>query len=969
MKKCMGCMQDYEDDLKVCPHCGYEEGTPPKEAYHMEPGSVLHGHYIVGKVVGYGGFGVTYIGFDAELERRVAIKEYMPSEFSTRIPGQTIVTVYAGDKAEQFQTGLEKFVDEAKRLAKFQNMMGVVQIYDSFMENETAYIIMEYLEGETLKEKLERDGKMELEDALNVILPILSSLKEIHKIGIIHRDIAPDNIMLTKDGEVKLIDFGASRFATTTHSRSLTVLIKQGYAPTEQYNSRGDQGPWTDVYALAATFYKCLTGVTPEDSMERKAKDHMKAPSKLGAKVSKNMDTAIMNAMNIGIEYRTSSMEKFEEELLSEKEVSRIVEPNKKEDTGKMPLWARLLIGTVGAAIATFVILIITGVIDFGSLTADRFSVSKGMTYVPNVVNQEYETAKRLAEENAMSIQQADSQYSDTIPRNWVYAQSPDVGYEVEEGTVLVVAMSLGKQQVIVPSVEGLMHEEAIRLLEECGLSYELKDVDSNVAEGAVVTQSIASGEVVDIGTIVMLGVSTGVLADVDTTIEVEVPDLTDMSFTQAQELLNDLKLYIVKETETYSSTIQQGNIISHDPEKGTIVHQGDTIRVTVSKGIQRAFVEDVWLKEEAYAKEIMENNGLTVEIRYEENEDVRVGCVISQSIEANTYVDWGSKIVLVVSKGSTIANNPAGNTQEKKAEATEMPEPTLTPTPIPTNTPTPIPTPKTQYRYYELETTTSSDPNLASQGWSLTDTTYGAYGDWIRTDVAVYASDTRNVTGPTTYYKYQNYRWDYQESTASSMDGYSQYGSYISWGNEYESTDGTNNELRKATVSYTVPAQTHSIYHYYRYCSGPSSDRGGPDTSAGSYRDTRTTTSPVQGQTATTSNGYTVTVYYIDSKPFFWDYEEVITDRDSYTVYKVQDGVKIYQYRKLVEDGPVSDWTTEALTDTETKKCVVTTNWWFYQDRTVTYHYERWSGPSEWSYTPIEATPTRKVETRQEPQ
>ena len=155
-KRCLGCMELYGDGFSVCPNCGYVEGTPAEEAVHMEPGTLLYDRYIVGRVLGYGGFGVTYIGWDGRLEQKVAIKEYLPGEFSTRMPGRSQITVFNGDKSEQFHDGLKKFVEEAKRLAKFQNEPGIVKIFDSFEENDTAYIIMEYLDGETLTSYLKR---------------------------------------------------------------------------------------------------------------------------------------------------------------------------------------------------------------------------------------------------------------------------------------------------------------------------------------------------------------------------------------------------------------------------------------------------------------------------------------------------------------------------------------------------------------------------------------------------------------------------------------------------------------------------------------------------------------------------------------------------------------------------------------------------------------------------------------------
>ena len=263
-------MKTYDSALKVCPYCGYVDGTMPESPLHLVGGSILNNRYDVGKVIGYGGFGVTYIGWDRVLEQRVAIKEYLPSDFSTRAPGVSQVSIYAGDKGEQFTAGLNKFVDEAKRLAQFTDCPGIVKVYDCFRENDTAYIVMEYLEGVTLAKYIKDRGTIPPEEAIMMMLPVIDSLDKVNKAGIIHRDIAPDNIMVTKDGDVKVIDFGAARYATTIHSKSLTVIVKPGYSPEEQYRSRGDQGPHTDVYAVGATLYKMITGITPPDALERR---------------------------------------------------------------------------------------------------------------------------------------------------------------------------------------------------------------------------------------------------------------------------------------------------------------------------------------------------------------------------------------------------------------------------------------------------------------------------------------------------------------------------------------------------------------------------------------------------------------------------------------------------------------------------------------------------------------------------
>ena len=197
MKRCLYCFREYENAYTVCPHCGYAEGTSAAEPQYLQPGTLLASRYLVGAVIGAGGFGVTYGAWDRVLDQRVAVKEFLPGEFSTRIPGQTEVTVYGGEKTEQFRDGKNKFYEESRRLAKLQKVPGIVQIYNSFLENGTAYIVMEYLEGETLGARLKREGKLPLEEAIRIITPVLYSLEAVHREGILHRDIAPKNIFLT----------------------------------------------------------------------------------------------------------------------------------------------------------------------------------------------------------------------------------------------------------------------------------------------------------------------------------------------------------------------------------------------------------------------------------------------------------------------------------------------------------------------------------------------------------------------------------------------------------------------------------------------------------------------------------------------------------------------------------------------------------------------------------------------------
>ena len=308
--RCPGCMELYEAFDSICPHCGYIYGTPPKEQYHLIPETILQGKYILGKVLGYGGFGITYIAWDELLQRKVAIKEYMPRECAARMAGTKRLTVFSGDKTKQFRTGMESFKEEAGKLLKVHDLEGTVKVFDLFEENGTAYLVMEYLDGKNLDQVLKEKGKMTVEETLELIHPIIVSLEEIHKMNLIHRDISPDNLFLTKSQEVKLLDFGSARYSVLAQNKSMSVIIKHGYAPPEQYQVSRDQGAWTDVYSLAATFYRMITGEVPEDAVDRMVKDTLAAPSELGIIINKNQENALMNALNTKVSSRTQNMER-----------------------------------------------------------------------------------------------------------------------------------------------------------------------------------------------------------------------------------------------------------------------------------------------------------------------------------------------------------------------------------------------------------------------------------------------------------------------------------------------------------------------------------------------------------------------------------------------------------------------------------------------------------------------------------
>ena len=307
---CYHCMNELADGQNVCPYC-HKENTPENIVYRLRPGTILDGKYLVGESLGEGGFGITYIGRDLSLDIKVAIKEYYPNGYVNRNNTVTQdVNATTENQKHIFYKGKDSFLDEARKIAKFLGEPGIVGVREYFEENGTAYIIMEYLDGENLAAYIKKNGTFEAQKIFRLMLPITHSLKRIHDAGMIHRDISPDNIMYMRNGSLKLMDFGSARYFTN-EQKEMSVLLKQGYAPEEQYRKNGKQGPWTDVYGLCATMYRCITGSIPEDALDRLRDDNLVPPSKMGINISPALENILLYGLAVFKENRCQNMEEL----------------------------------------------------------------------------------------------------------------------------------------------------------------------------------------------------------------------------------------------------------------------------------------------------------------------------------------------------------------------------------------------------------------------------------------------------------------------------------------------------------------------------------------------------------------------------------------------------------------------------------------------------------------------------------
>lgn len=330
----------------------------------LKPGVILKERYKIEEVIGAGGFGITYRACDPLLQSYVAIKEYYPSGIATRSADSSKVCVPVGQEQREYHRGRIRFLKEAQDVARFQSEPNIVSIYDYLEENDTAYMVMEYLHGCTLKQYIrEHGGRLDTDHILHICLSVLDALAVVHKAGMIHRDISPENIFICEDLTVKLIDFGAAKQVYLDGEQTMSVVLKPGYAPPEQYAKKDKQGPWTDIYALGATLYFAATGEKPEESFGRVLEDTIKPVCEVNPEIPRAMSQVIMRAMSVKIEDRYQTVEAMREALLAGEgqnaQMEPYVIPASRISKRDLPKKRGFLIGV---AFCIVIMLVVTGI-------------------------------------------------------------------------------------------------------------------------------------------------------------------------------------------------------------------------------------------------------------------------------------------------------------------------------------------------------------------------------------------------------------------------------------------------------------------------------------------------------------------------------------------------------------------------------------------------------------------------------
>lgn len=504
-KVCLGCLRQISLQDSVCPYCGFDPRKVVNPRY-LQVGTLLHDRYTIGKVIGEGGFGITYVGVDTAKNTPVAIKEYFLSGVAGRDTStgrSNNIFVYDGTNGRRFEEGLCRFAKEGRILSRLEKVEHVVKVFDYFEENSTGYIVMEYVPGKTVRQRVEREGVFSKIEMFEVIQPLLEDLMVIHKKGLLHRDISPDNIILRPDGMVKLIDFGAARRALSEREedKSVTIMIRRQYTPKEQYLSRGNLGSWTDIYALCATMYYMLSGVEPVPALEREEQDTLPKLVDLRPDLGNGLSDIIAKGMEILPEKRYQSLEELGDELVSvvpAKEQEMIAHINRtiyvnRDVEGKryLPLWKkrRRIIGVIvlvvillscgvlfgvgrlqnepessqdNSASGAATVAMIPYVMETAGDRVEKILKEEIRIEVPDLATKSLKTAKKKLKQCHLTYQ-IKRAYSEVVTEGYVVSQSPKSGKKVKKGTKLTLTVSKGKKPVVKKTTEKTVKKDTTK--------------------------------------------------------------------------------------------------------------------------------------------------------------------------------------------------------------------------------------------------------------------------------------------------------------------------------------------------------------------------------------------------------------------------------------------------------------------------------------------------------------------------
>ena len=508
----------------TCPHCGFDLRTYVADPMALSLGTLLKDRYLIGKSLGSGGFGITYLAWDQTLEVAMAIKEYLPTNLAMRTHNDQSVKPNHENSEQSFHYYMDKFLEEARMLAQFNDEKGIVSVQDVFKENGTIYIVMYYINGIDLEKYLmEKGGKLDPNEALKIMSIVMDSLSKVHENGLIHRDISPDNIYITSDKQVKLLDFGASRYTIGQGEKTLSVIMKRGYAPLEQYTAKGKQGPWTDVYSAAATLYKLMTGTKPEEPLDRMDGNPLKSPKALGADIDFYVDLAIMKALELRPENRYQTMKEFLAALEGHEPVAPLIEDRLKHAVKSKK---NIRIKTLFMALIGLVLMVGIGyaMISMNPKVPQETANEPGQNLSENLIEDQVEPKEtsneiklgleeekvqdetyileyiigmdylevfNLFNRHGIEVLIVEEQYNESYEQGIVIHQSLASGSKLYKGDQVEVILSKGSEYISIPVLKGQTLASILELTEDSEFSLEIKRTKTDDYEsGTIMSQS-----------------------------------------------------------------------------------------------------------------------------------------------------------------------------------------------------------------------------------------------------------------------------------------------------------------------------------------------------------------------------------------------------------------------------------------------------------------------------------------------
>ena len=661
MKFCMKCMAQYDDALRVCPECGFAEGTLPDNSRCIEPGVVLADRYIMGMPLNIDGWFIKYIGWDALTNKTVTIYEYCPARFSSRNIGDQNITVI---KEKEFYKYMDTFLKKSQILAELHLPDNVSAVYETFEKNKTAYVITEYVKGKSLSEHLEEKGALSPQLTEQMFLPILRSIDELHESGFFIGGFSIHDLLVLDDGTLFLNSYLENiLFNVTDDLSDIKQKDKQKYYPIERLRSFDSPEllPSNDVYSAALIMHRMMGVELPEAEarsayFEKTHKDKLKALGAYHIRVDKDKENALRNASYVDSSFRTPDMETFIKELSGEKKV--VLRTNKNKG---FPLWAKIAIPVACAAVIAGIVLAV--VLNKGEETPPvaetTDTLNSEMTVVPSIVNLNAGAAESKLAQFGLLIELSGKEINDELEAGTVISQTVEKGSMVEKNTVVGVTVSAKSGLITMPNFLGLDSKDVIPVVENLKLSYSVKESYSrSIGKGCISSQSITPYDEVTTDRRLDLVVSLGP----DPSEEVKEVEVGDHVGKTYDELVRDAEndgtpVEVVK--KVYDDTKPEGTVLTQYPPAQSRQNSDQPVQVEVTTAQKEQILPDVTLLDQKRAESILALFGIETVVKNEPSDNVAEGLVATQSPAAGQKVPTGSKVTLTVSQGKASVSMP----------------------------------------------------------------------------------------------------------------------------------------------------------------------------------------------------------------------------------------------------------------------------------------------------------------------